>query len=238
MIVDGDRMIGRDREFERLRQRIEDGRPGIALVVGNTTSGKGRLLRELRARVSRENCVFVPGDDDVSDEDKPWLTVSRRTTVDSLRAVVRDARAARARAQSGFGTADRRDLIVMLIHGYRPDDAFRRWVESSALATVLDEQVLVLVAATPADATSLEAMADPVVRLGPLPREDVLAELRTIDARISDKLTDQEMQAYASAMADDPSLIGALTSLLPLTSGAMGDDSAAGVGTGCEEGGT
>ena len=69
----------------------------------------------------------------------------------------------------------------------------------------------------PGDLAGLEGVADRRIALGSLLRDDVVAELRRIDAAIADHLEDAELEAYADAVVADPALIDDLRAVLPLT---------------------
>ena len=223
-----DRLIGRDREIGQLLARLASGQPGLVVIEGDASIGKGRVLRELSARVRAAGHVVVPVEP--ADPAEPWLSVSKKTTVPDFSAAVdgfKEAAAERAAGESDFsskagrGDATGRPLTLVLIHGYDPGAVFHEWFTGDFVRSTADsERLLVVAAGTPVDTGPLKQIgAITLLELGPLPRADVLKWLRAVDAEISDKLTAAEYEAYADAIAVQPERIAAFRRLLPLTSG-------------------
>jgi hypothetical protein len=212
--VDDDRIIGRDSELAELERVFARGRSRLVLLVGGPNTGKGRLLRELRARAAAYPCTLVPADPS-DGEGAPWLVVNKQSTVDDFRRLSTVPSDTEVNRES----SGRSDFDVILIYGYRPDEDFHEWFSGEFIPQLARASPprKVIVAAGADDVALLEEQADRKVVLGPLPREAVLAELHAIDAAIADKLQPSELEVYADAIVSDPSLLTALRHLLPLT---------------------
>lgn len=211
---DRDTIIGRDRELAELEEVLASRRPALVLIVGGPTTGKGRLLGELRARSARRPCRLVPADS--SGEGKAaWLTVDKQSTVEEFRRAAETPRDYQATADDSSQPAF--DLI--LIYGYRPEKDFHEWFAATFVPGLVGSTPprIVVIAGNAGDLADLEPLADRRIVLEPLPREAVVTELRRIDAAIADRLEDAELEAYADAVVGDPSLLGPLRDLLPLT---------------------
>lgn len=210
---DDDPLIGRDAELATLEGVLSSARPGLVLVVGGPRTGKARLLRELRARCGAYPCTLVPPDMR-AEEAAPWIVIDKQLTVD-------DFRRATARASDDVAQQQmrRRNIKVILLYGYRPDEDFHEWFTREFVPGLADPDApcVVVVAGNAGDVAALTPLAKRQVLLGPLPRDAVVAELRAIDARLTDRLQEGELDVYADAITTDPSVLGALRHLLPLT---------------------
>jgi hypothetical protein len=197
-----------------LEDALASARPGLVLLVGGPSTGKGRLLKELRARATAYPCTLMPADHS-PDAGEPWLVVSKQSTVDDFRQLI--APASEAGATQEY--SERKNLEVVLVYGYRPEDDFHRWFTGEFLTGLAGGSAprMVVVAGSPDDLSGLEPLADRRVMLKPLPREAVVAELREISAMIADSLQEQELELYADAIVADPSMYAALRHLLLLT---------------------
>lgn len=223
-------LIGRDREIGQLLTRLASGQPGLVVIEGDTSVGKGRVLRELRDRARAAGHVVVPVEP--TDPAKPWLSVSKKTTVADFSAAVdglKEAAAERAAGESDFsskagrGDATGRPLTLVLVRGYDPGAVFHEWFTGDFVQSTADsERLLVVALGTPVDTGPLKQIGGiTLLELGPLPRADVLKWLRAVDAEISDKLSAAEYEAYADAIVVQPERIAAFRRLLPLTSGGV-----------------
>jgi hypothetical protein len=208
-----DRMIGRESELQALETVLASARPGLILLVGGPRTGKGRLLRELRARAGRYLCVVTPHDVS-ADPNAPWLVVDKQLTVEEFRR----ATAAPGGAEIAEHSHPHR-CELLLVYGYRPEEDFHYWFAGEYVpeGAKASPPRVVVVAGGAGDVAGLESLADLKVILGPLPREAVTAELRALDAAIPDRLAERELEIYADAIVADPSVIEALRHLLPLT---------------------
>lgn len=214
--MDDDLIVGRDSELAELEEVLADGRSRLVLLVSGPNMGKGRLLRELRARTAAYPCTLVPADPS-DDEGVPYLIVNKLSTVDDFRRLT----TAPSDAEVNREGSKRSDFNLILIYGYRPDEDFHEWFSREFIPQLAEASPprKVIVAAGTDDVAQLEGLADRKVVLGPLPREAVLAELHAIDTAIADKLQPSELEVYVDAIVSDPSLFTALRHLLPLTSG-------------------
>jgi hypothetical protein len=215
-VPEGEPIIGRDTELKDLAAALTGARPRLILLVGGPRSGKGRLLRELRVRAAAYPCRIVP--DGAADEHAtPWLVVDRQLTVDDFCAAV-----APPEPDPGVQEPQRRDFDLILVHGYRPNDAFHAWFVKEFLPAgpQASPPRVVVAAGSPSDMEGLEPLAEGRVELAELDQDLVADELRAIGARIRDPLEEEEVELYAGAIAENPALFAALHHLLPLTRGA------------------
>jgi hypothetical protein len=207
-------IIGRDSELAQLEEALASGRPSLVLIAGGPRMGKSLLLKELRKRSAGHSCRLVPPDVP-GDDGAAWLTVDRHSTVDELRR----AMDTRGDGQAVEDETTGRTIEVTLIYGYRPEPVVHEWFVRTLLPGLAGAGPprLIVIAGGDADLAGLESHAGTRIVLGPLPREAVVAELRRIDATIADRLEDRELEAYADAVVDDPSVLDDLRDLLPLT---------------------
>jgi hypothetical protein len=232
-VGDDGRLVGRDRELAELEDVLASGSSALVLVVGGPRIGKRRLLSEFRARNANRSYRLIPAGPSI-DETRLWLSVDNSTTVEAFR---------QATGMSEDSQVVRDDLNepageLVLIYGYRPQPEFHDWfvgtflggLQGSDVSQLLGGQAaegprrqrakqsrMIVVAGGPDDLAALDGVAKRRIELGSLPRDDVVAELRRIDATIADHLEDSELEAYADAVVDDPALLDDLRALLPLT---------------------
>jgi hypothetical protein len=158
-----------------------------------------------------------------SDEEHvPWLVIDRKVTADIFRETISPANFDDGNLSSAdtWQPERRAAFDLILIYGYRPEEDLHEWFTRQFLAGADDtaRTRLVVVAGSAGDVTALEPLSYAKVMVGPLQRDAVLAELHTIDEAISDRLEDREFDLYSDGIATDPSLLGALRHVLPLTS--------------------
>ena len=214
-------LVGREVELKTLEGGLTASHPGLSLLVGGPGTGKGRLLRELRARASPYPCRLVPADP-AGDLEAPWLVVDRQSTVDDFRRATAPPPEEEVKADYTMS----RDFDLILVYGYRPAKDFHEWFTGEFLRGLAEATPprVVVVAGSAGDVAGLEQLSDRQVKLGPLPREAVVAELRALDAALADPLQEPELEIYADAIVSDPALLGSLRQVLPLTTSAQGAD--------------
>jgi hypothetical protein len=240
-----DPILGRDAELAQLDEVLASGQPQFVILIGAPGIGKGRLLRAVRARARHAGRAVLPAQSD--DVSEPWLVIDKKTTIGKFIEATTvpepesDFGGDRLRhpgASGEYRVLTPADLarggppgdqpVVVLIYGYWPDDEFGRWftAEFAGLRAQSAPRRTIIIAATRTDAEPLlrhQGLVDQVVDIAPVPTETMLAELRAIDERICDTLTERELDTYARALSDEPGLLGAFRRLLPLT-GKTGDD--------------
>ena len=211
---DNNPTIGRDIELAKLEEALAEMRSGLVLVVGRPSTGKGRLIRELRARATMYPCVLVPAYSS-TDKSSLWLVINKQSTVEDFSEATVPPSETRAESEPSTG----HDFALVLVYGYRPDEKFHRWFTGEFLRSLATSSPprMVVVAGTPEDVAELKPLADRQIVLEPLSRNAVVTELRKISAAIADRLQERELELYADAVVADPSLLGALRHLLPLT---------------------
>jgi hypothetical protein len=212
--TDDGRVIGRDAEVAVFDALLQTDRSRLVLLIGSARSGKAGLLRHLYAQAAAAACTIVPGE--VADGAEPWLRVDKDLAVDEFRRAV-----AQPNDPTPSGQQLNRNPIVVLVYGYRPEEDFHEFFTRDFVPEIKNSPTpprIVVVAGTAGDVARLDGLATDRVLLGPLPRDQVVAELRAIDAGIDDHLSEHEIEVYANAVATSPSLLGALRQLLPLTS--------------------
>lgn len=212
---DHDPLIGRDAELATLDSMLKSAQSGLVLLVGGPRTGKARMLRELRARSAELRYEVVPVADPTQGA-APWIVVDKHLTID-------DFRWAMAPPMDDDGAPEpmsRCASTLILLYGYRPEEGFHDWFTGEFVPGLAEtsEPCVVVVAGSPGDLALLEPLASRLIAIGPLPVDAVEAELRAIDATIDDRLQGGELQTYAEAISANPSLLGALRELLPLTS--------------------
>jgi hypothetical protein len=222
-----------------LEEVLASRRSALVLVVSGPKTGKGRLLREFRVRSASYPCRLIPGEPS-SEHDALWLTVDKHTMVDEFRRATDTP----GDAQAIPDDSTEPTVEVILIYGYRPQPDFHEWFvgtfirglggrpleQGADVSQLLGRESakssrrerarlarMIVVAGGASDLAELEPIADRRIVLGPLPRDAVVAELRRADAAIADHLEDGELEIYADAIVDDPSLLESLRALLPLT---------------------
>jgi hypothetical protein len=217
-------IVGRDTELAALEEALSAARPGLVLLVGAARTGKGRVLRELRRRAAAYPCKLVPAEEDSLTADTPGMVVDKETRIDDFRLAVQPPRGPDVGAEPEM----RRDFDVVLVYGYRPEEDFHQWFTSDFIPTLgkATPPRVLLVAADANDLEELRPLANGEIALGPLPREDVMTELRAIAATVADPPGEAELAVYADAAVEDPSLLRALRHVLPLTPTADRGDSA------------
>jgi hypothetical protein len=218
-------LVGRDSELAVVTDVLAKGDSGLVLIIGAPGLGKRSMLREIRKQATGR--LMVPGEttttgaapahpDPNAQADRPeWLTVDGDTTIgDFLNAINSDPNDDSADVSS-VGT---QPPTVILIYGYHPTDAFNEWF-NSYLSLSDDEKKrrpTIFLAGFPSDVKHLAPLAARVIELGPLPRQPVADRLIAINADITNKLDDHEIDAYSALICTDPSLLDALSNLLRL----------------------
>lgn len=210
------RLIGRDEELAKLEALVGSRTSALALVVGGARSGKSRLLWELRARASQYPCSVVPQDES-EDPERPWVVIDKQLTVDKFRSALAEPPDV-ASSAGGSDPLTRRDPTLVLVYGYRPEPDFHEWFTREYIPDLLGGTTprVVVVAGSAADLEELQSFPSLRIALGPLPREAILEELRSISAGIADPLEASEFDRYSEAISADPSVLDALRVLLPL----------------------
>jgi hypothetical protein len=236
---DNDPILGRDAELALLDEVLASGQPQLVVLSGAPGIGKGRLLRAVRARAERAGRMVLPAQPD--DANAPWLVIDKKTTIGEFIEATTvpepesdfgEDRPRHAGASGEYRVLTPADLarggrsgdrpVVVLICGYWPDEEFGRWftAEFAGLRARSVPRRTIIIAATKADGEPLlrhQGLVDRVMDIAPVRAETMLAELRSIDERISDKLMERELDTYAGALSEEPSLLGAFRRLLPLT---------------------
>jgi hypothetical protein len=211
-------LVGRETELKALLDVFARGKPAFVLLIGEPRMGKDRVLREVRARIARYPYVVIP--EASPSDDRPWLTIDKRTTPETFSAAIPPSRSDTGPSLEEPGSERKRhwlvDLTVILVYGYQPDKRFDAWFTQEFLPELRTSNSprIVLLAGYPSDVRHLERLADERVLLGPLPRAAVEADLRAFNDEITDKMDDRELQMYADGVAKDPSLLVALRTLL------------------------
>lgn len=107
---------------------------------------------------------------------------------------------------------------LILIDTYQPSEEF----ETRFLQHCIPEMkratspLVIVVAGYSGDLVALSEFADLKIVLEPLPTWETTEYFRNLNDAIEDKMEEKEIEAYANASANDPSLIEALTRLLVL----------------------
>ena len=240
-LIDEGLIVGRDAELAQLDEVLASKRPQLVVVTGAPGIGKGRLLREARARAERAGCLVLPAQP--ADPRAPWLVIDKKTSIAEFAEATTvvpepesDFDGDRSRPWKASGayrvlTPDDRSRggppryrpVVVLVYGYWPDEEFGRWF-TTEFAGKRDRATpprTIIIAATRTDAEPLvrrQGLVDAVMQITPVSARTMLAVLRAIDERISERLTERELDAYSRALSDGPHLLNAFRRLLPLTS--------------------
>jgi AAA ATPase domain len=208
-----DEVLGRDAELGLLDQLLDRGASALVLVTGGPRSGKSRLLRALRPRAHSRHWLVLP-DDSASEG---VFTVDKATTIAELEMAL--CPSVPEAGSDWVETLDARQRQLVLARGYRPTEEVHEWFVAELLrpAEATGPPRIVVVAGDARDLERLEQHAAKQIELGPLPREPVVAALRSLDATLKDPLEDKELEAYAEAIRLDPSLLEPLRRVLTLT---------------------
>lgn len=222
-----DAALGRDAELAVLEKELSGASAGLVLIVGEPRIGKSHLLRALRGRAAERGTVVLP---EHAASDGEWVSVDRQTTVEDFRRKITSRLGSVGSHRDELGP---QGVHVVLVYGYRPHDEFHTWFTHEFVPGLGDgtPRRVVVVAGTASDLADLAPLAHRQVFLGPLRRAPVVAELRALNERLADRMSEVELQAYADAVTTDPGLLDAFLHLLPMTgdrttsAGKRGDDS-------------
>ena len=226
-MVTRDTAVGRDAELAVLEEELSGARAGLVLVVGEPRIGKSHLLRALRWQAAARGTVVVPED---ADSDGEWVSVDKQMTIEDFRRKITSRLGSIGSHRDELGPEG---VHLVLVYGYRPHDEFHAWFTHEFVPGLADgtPRRVVVVSGTAPDLANLAPLAHRQIFLGPLPRAPVVAELRALNERLADRMSDVELQAYADAVTTDPGLLDAFIHLLPMTgdrttgAGKRGDDS-------------
>jgi hypothetical protein len=107
---------------------------------------------------------------------------------------------------------------LILIDGYQPNKEFETWFLQDYLHEIKRVMfpIVIVVAGYSGDLAALTKFADRIVELDELQIQTTTDYFRDLNNHIEVKMEEKEIQAYAVESAKDPSLIDALTRLLPL----------------------
>src|SRR6266508_856934 len=114
--------------------------------------------------------------------------------------------------QAVFALLDGARPAIVAIDGYSPSTTLAMWFTGRLIPHLHTSQApLVLVITDRVEALAgLCEIADEVIELGPLDRQEVSRHLRSIGRGLRPPLSDEEVAAYCEAAASDPSVLTAL----------------------------
>jgi hypothetical protein len=206
-------IVGRDAELAILDQAIAAVQPALILVTGETKMGKSSLLRELRQHAEAQH-YRVLAEVATSADGQEAISIHRGTTAESFCQAISMTPATDALKEE----VSRPTLL--LIDRYRPQRQFEDWFIGNFIPRLqkTSPPQIVVVAAYTSDVKRLAPLATAIVDLKPIAKQAVEAYLRTLNNTIQNKMEEDEIQAYAGALQEDSSMIGALDRLLKLES--------------------
>lgn len=221
--------IGRRAEWEALQDRLARHRSAVVLLTGPPGSGRTYLLRSLGeaakdagfAVAGCEESLPIEPTTQLSDVARALAAVlgekhQQNQDVDSGRGrVLKAIRSLGDLVQTErliFTTIDTAAPVLIGVDGYMPSTTMQTWIVSRLVPHVRRQRDPILLVFTDrAEALSeLRSIADEVHDLGSLNVTDIQEHLRTVTTELQPPLSVEELEAYATAAANDPSLLGAL----------------------------
>ena len=115
---------------------------------------------------------------------------------------------------SGVGNTPRG--VLLLIDGYRPDSEFAEWFAGVLLRDVkrIGAPVVVVVADQTQNVQGLKPLADNVIPLGSLDRQDVWRRFEALGRELSPPIESSELDQYVKEALRRPQIIGPLRRVL------------------------
>lgn len=218
-------LIGREDQLKKFDSILKRGDPAIVTITGEPGTGKTALLQafEEMAEASTWRVAGHTGDH--------FLRITPLTDERELYSQVSaffDSSAYSKEISDGFRFV-KLDLmsqlkqwtqipLLLLIDGYDPKPEFDSWFKASFIETVRDyqEPLVIVIADRPERIAGLEGKQDAYISLGPLSRQVVENELRSLSAKISPALTQAELEAYVEASLNNPELLDKFHGVLSL----------------------
>jgi len=224
-----DALVGRSREFGRLRELLDAANPTLVVLVGEDSMGKTTMLAAIEAdawdrgwstaRCQSERVLSVGGHTTPTDFFHDIEAVlrspferQRRSTMSGIMPAATGLHPSAARLVA-FAP------VIVLIDGYRPSAEFAEWFVGHFVAGIMQSHapVIIVVADRQAVLEELASKADERIVLGALARSEVEEWFETLGAALAPPMTDKERATYVDAVIDDPSRFSKLTRVLDLT---------------------
>lgn len=215
-------LIGRDAELSAVETAAAAGKSALILVQGRPRMGKSTLLRELRHRATARRDRVLPEVADLA-TDPQALCINKETTAEEFRRTsslvsVGDPNTPpeESIAPRSRGFVNR--PVFILIDGYRPHQRFDKWFVEDFLPKLPETSPpqIVILAGYSGDLEHLAPLAKLIITLTPIATSAIEIHLRDLNGTIRNKMTDQEICMYATALSEEPRLIDSLERLLRL----------------------
>jgi AAA ATPase domain len=228
-------LIARETELARFDTLLSRGSPALVLVTGDAGTGKSVLVKAVLHRSAAAGWTTagpLTVSPDTEDADftaalRELLGISAETlpgsTVERPEEMLRARESARGEepTEARIAVEDRSPLIIALrrrqplliaVDGYRPSPRFHKWLLDIFVHDLFVSagSVVIVFAERPAAAALIRPRVDEEIRVDAVGRQLLHGQFAILGAALSPPAERPEIDAWVSAVGNDPELIGPL----------------------------
>lgn len=225
--------VGRMPEWRSFVDWMADRRSGLLLIQGEPGSGRTHLLRGFGEHAKGQGyrvagCfeqLPIESTTQVSDITRALaalLGVETRGSGEALgwwSALVEVFREAIHEGNDLYAVLEQPGDLLIGIDGYSPTPQIEQWIGGALLSWIKETKaaVVLVIVDRQERLEGIREKADLVLALGALDRDELRQHFTTVSALLEPPLSSDEVESYTEAASADPSIFGALDTVLLAT---------------------
>jgi len=212
---------------------MDDRKSGLLLIQGEPGSGRTHLLRSFGDHAKDQGyrvagCfeqLPIESTTQISDITRALgalLGVETRTAGEAhgfWSAVVEGFKEAYNEENDLYEVLEQAGDLLIGIDGYSPSSKLEQWIRSQLLNWIkaAEASVVLVIVDRPERLEGMRERADLVFELGALDRDELREHFSTVSASLEPPLSNDEVESYTEAAAEDPNIFRALDIVLHAT---------------------